>query len=141
MLESGTLMLLSIGFLPGVKYASEAAHVAAVSTIASIRGSIFESSMVGISWAALMMLVLATAGSIYQVPLYLLFFGAGSIPGMLLITTLIGFSLSRATAHFGAASGSRAAVRLLSIGIGAAIHLFNAHLSSAPTKQKRKVYI
>jgi sulfite exporter TauE/SafE len=68
--------------------------------------------------AALMLLVLATIKSVWEGILYILIFGAGSIAGMMLITTVIGLPFIWATRLEQVHRVITAAAGLVSIGLG-----------------------
>ncbi|MBI2849241.1 MAG: sulfite exporter TauE/SafE family protein [Chloroflexi bacterium] len=62
-MEAGFLAILGLGFLLGVKHATDADHVVAVSTIASDNRNIFKSSLIGIMWGTGHTLTLLLAGT------------------------------------------------------------------------------
>ena len=63
-MESSLFIVLSLGFLLGLKHATEADHVVAVTTFVSRERSLLRSCWIGLFWGAGHTLSLATAGSI-----------------------------------------------------------------------------
>src|SRR2546421_503867 len=98
--------LLALGFVLGLKHAVDADHLAAVSTIASERRSLFRSSLVGALWGlghtlALMVAGIAVIVLHFQISqrttqalefcvglMHIVVFGIGSIGGMMVMSTL-----------------------------------------------------
>src|SRR5436305_898754 len=72
---NSALLILSFGFALGLKHATEADHLVAVTTFVSEQRSVWRSSVVGALWG-----LGHTA---------MLFFGVGSVGGMLLMSALI----------------------------------------------------
>src|SRR5438445_547433 len=99
--ELSTFSILLIGFVLGLRHATEADHLAAVSTIVSEKKSLFTASVVcgllivgmvhGLAGsAALMLLVVPTIYSPLLAMTYIVVFGIGSIGGMMVMSLLIG---------------------------------------------------
>lgn len=105
--------IITLGFLLGVRHATDADHVVAVTTIVSRQKKVKAASVIGAVWgightltvflvgiihglagsAAIAILILTTIKNPREAVLYLLVFGVGTVAGMMTITTAIGFPL------------------------------------------------
>src|SRR5439155_834685 len=112
-MPAAPLTVLGFGFVLGLRHALDVDHLAAVSTIVSQRRSLWRSSLVGALWG------LGHIPSPALALAYVVIFGAGSIGGMVAMSTLFGVPLALAGGRFARAElGIRLGAALGSLAVG-----------------------